>query len=323
MTVNQPARWLTLLAYAAIYIIWGSSYLGIHFAIQTIPPFLMTGARFLLGALILIGWAKLRGAPWLTRSQWKTAIISGFLLFVVNNGAIVWAEGHGIPSGVAAVLVATVPLWMVLLTWLRPGGTYPGGLVIAGLVIGFVGILLLASPGQTSLNMVGVGAVLLASLAWAYGSLYAKTAAQPESATLGTGAQLLAGGLVQLAISAATGEFARFDPAQVSTTSLVAMLYLAVVSSVIAYSAFVWLMRVSDPAKVSTYAYVNPVVAVFLGWLLASEPLTARTVGATAVIILAVVMINGYRGKGRKGVPRLRTAEIAEIAEIEAVEATP
>lgn len=307
-----------LLAYAAIYFIWGSSYLGIHFAIQTLPPFLMTASRFLLSAFVLIIWAKLRGAPWLTRAQWKTAIISGILLFVVNNGGIVWAEGHGIPSGVAAVLVATVPLWMVLLTWLKPGGTYPGGVVIVGIVIGFIGIIMLASPGQTSLNMVGVGVVLLASLAWSYGSLYAKSAPQPESGALGTGAQLLAGGLVQLVISVATGEIGQFNPAQVSVTSLGAMLYLAIVSSVIAYSAFVWLMQVSDPAKVSTYAYVNPVVAVFLGWLLASEPLTPRTVGATAVIVLAVVMINGYRGKGKgKRIPRLR------VAEMEAVEATP
>lgn len=297
-------------AFAAIYLIWGSSYIGIHFAIQTLPPFLMTGLRFASAGVILLGWAFLRRTPLPTRANWRAAAIAGGLLFLINNAAIVWAEGHGVPSGIVAVLIATVPMWMVLLTWLKRGGTYPGGMVIAGLGFGFAGIVLLVSPDKTTLNPLSVAVILIGAFAWAYGSLYAKSAPLPKSAPLSTGMQLLCGGVMQLIVSLFTGELSQFDPALVSATSALATVYLSLVSSIIAYSAFAWLMRVSTPAKVSTYAYVNPVVAVFLGWLLASEPLTPRTLGAAAVIILAVVMINGYRGKT---LPQLRPAEVAEV----------
>jgi drug/metabolite transporter (DMT)-like permease len=313
LTTNRPSRWLTLLAFATVYIVWGTSYIGIRYAIQTIPPFLMTASRFLISGIVLIAWAKLRGVPWPTLIQWRSAAIVGFLLFVVNNGGIVWAEGHGIPSGVAAVLIATVPLWMVLLIWLRPGGSYPGHVVIGGLVLGFVGIILLASPDGASMNLVGVVVVLVAAFAWAYGSLYGKHAPQSQSPTLAIGAQLVCGGAVQLVLSLLTGELPKFDPAQVTAVSVLALLYLGIVSSVIAYSAFVWLMNVSDPAKVSTYAYVNPVVAVALGWVLLGEAVSARTIGATAIIILSVVIINGSKRK-TKGVDAVRLAEI-EVAD--------
>jgi drug/metabolite transporter (DMT)-like permease len=317
VTVNRPSRWLVVLAYAAIYLIWGSSYIGIHFAIQSLPPFLMTATRFLLAGGVVIVWARLRGTPWPTLIQWRTAIFTGFLLFVVNNGGIVWAEAHGLPTGVAAVLVATVPLWMVLLTWLRPGGVFPGTVVLGGLALGFVGIILLASPDHAALNLAGVAMVLVAAFAWAFGSLYAKDAPS-ASPTFSVGAQLLSGGVIQLVISLASGELPRFDVSQVTATSVVAMVYLAIVSSVIAYSAFVWLMKVSDPAKVATYAYVNPVVAVFLGWLLANEPLTPRTLASAGIIIASVVIINVYKGKGRKD-----SADALLAAEIEAAEAVP
>ncbi|MEP7290898.1 MAG: EamA family transporter [Chloroflexota bacterium] len=297
MTENPPSRWLLVAAFAAVYLIWGSSYLGIHFAIQTLPPFLMTGMRFVFAGALLFGWARLRGTPMPTRANWKAALISGGILFVLNNGAIVWAEGHGLPSGIAAVLIATLPMWIVLLTWLRPGGTFPGGIVIAGLIFGFIGILLLFDLQGNTLYLPGVVAVLFGAFAWAYGSLYAKNAPLPKSTALATGMQLLCGGLLQFAIAIPTGELASFDPAQVSTVSWLAMLYLAIVSSIIAYSAFAWLMRVTTPTKVSTYAYVNPVVAVFLGWWLANEPLTPRTLIAAAIIIGSVIMINGYKGK--------------------------
>lgn len=317
MTVNRPSRWLVALAYAAIYLIWGSSYIGIHFAIQSIPPFLMTATRFLLAGGVVIAWAKLRGAPWPTLIQWRTAVFTGFLLFVVNNGGIVWAEAHGVPTGVAAVLIATVPLWMVLLTWLRPGGAFPGTVVLGGLALGFAGIVLLASPDSASLNLEGVAMVLVAAFAWAFGSLYAKDAPS-ASPTLSVGAQLFTGGVIQFALSVFSGELPRFDLGTVTATSVLAMIYLAIVSSVIAYTAFVWLMKVSDPAKVATYAYVNPVVAVFLGWLMVNEPLTPRTLASAGIIIASVVIINVYRGKS-KG----KAADALLAAEIEAAEAVP
>jgi drug/metabolite transporter (DMT)-like permease len=320
VTQNPPSRWLLVAAFAAVYLIWGSSYLGIHFAIQTIPPFLMTGMRFVFSAVLLIGWAKMRGTPAPTRENWKAAIIVGFVLFVLNNGAIVWAEGNGLPTGIAAVLIATVPMWIVLMTWLKPGGTFPGGLVIAGLVSGFIGIILLFEPQGNTLFIPGVIAVLFGAFCWASGSLYAKSAPLPQSTALSTGMQLLCGGLMQFAIAIPAGEFARFDPAQVSTTSWLAMLYLAIVSSIIAYSAFTWLMRVSTPTKVSTYAYVNPVVAVFLGWLIASEPLTPRTLIAAGIIIGSVILINGSKGGTRLN---LRLSKRLRRSEAEAVKVTP
>lgn len=294
-------------AFAAVYIIWGTTYLGIHLAIETIPPFLMTGFRFGLAGVLLFAWARYRGAPMPTRVNWRAAAISGFILFILNNGLLVWAEGPGgVPTGIAAVLIATVPMWIVLLTWLRPGGTYPGGMVITGLVVGFIGIILLSSPGAASGNMVGIAAVLVSAFFWAFGSLYAKNAPLPASTTMATAIQLLCGSVMQLALAFPTGEIANFDVTTISTTSLLAMLYLGIISSIFAYSAYVWLMRVSTPTKVSTYAYVNPVVAVFLGWLLVNEELTPRTLIAAAIIIAAVIMINLSKGKALPNFRRLR-----------------
>jgi len=304
-------------AFALVYTIWGSSYIGIHFAIQTLPPFLMTALRFGLAGVIVVGWAKLRGTPWPTLRQWGYSAVIGFLLFVVNNGGIVWAEGHGIPTGVAAVLIATLPMWMVLLTWLKPGGTYPGHLVIAGMVIGFIGIIVLAHPEQgVPLNLLGVVALLIAAFAWAFGSLYAKSAPLPESPTMSTGMQLLCGGALQLVLSAVTGELPHFNITQVSTTSWLSMLYLAIMSSIIAYSAFVFLMKVSTPARVSTYAYVNPVIAVLLGWQLAGEQITLQTVIATAIIIVGVILINVAKAKSAPS-PRSMEVRVAEAIPVE------
>jgi drug/metabolite transporter (DMT)-like permease len=308
---NKPSRWLVILAFTAVYLIWGSSYLGIHFAIQTLPPFLMTAVRFLLAGSILFAAARLRGASMPTRIHWRSAAIAGFILFLLNNTAIVWAEGHGVPSGIAAVLIATVPMWIVLLTWMKPGGVYPGSMVIAGLALGFVGIILLFGGDTSAVNPVGVVVVLFGAFCWAYGSLYVKNAPLPDSAPLSTGMQLLCGGVFQLAMSFITGDAGTLNLAQVSATSVVAMIYLTIVSSIIAFSAFVWLVRVSPPTKVATYAYVNPVVAVFLGALLAHEPLTRDTVIAAAIIIASVVIINGYGYKG-KSLPRLRAAKVVE-----------
>lgn len=310
---NKPSRWLLIAAFAAIYLIWGSSYIGIHFAIQSLPPFLMTGIRFLLSGGVLIAWALLRGAPLPTRINWRAAAITGFLLFMLNNGGIVWAEANGAPTGIVAVLIATVPMWIVVLTWLKPGGTFPGSMVIGGLVFGFLGIILLFDPAGAAVNPIWIAVVLGAAFCWAFGSLYARSAPLPQSATLSTGMQLFAGGVFQMIASILTGDLASFDPTNVSAVSILAVVYLAIMSSVLAYSAFVWLMRVSTPTRVATYAYVNPVVAVLLGWLLANEPLTPRTIVAAAIIIASVIMINGSKGRSLPRL-RLRSARIAKVA---------
>ncbi len=295
---NKPSRWLVVLAFAAIYFIWGSAYVGIHFAIETLPPLFMTGVRFLVAGGVLIVWARLRGAPAPKLIEWRSALIIGFLLFMVQNGSIVWAVGHGVPSGIVAVLTASIPLFMVLLAWSRPGGSFPGLTVIGGVLLGLFGIILLVSPsGTTSLNLVGVGAVLIGSFCWAYGSLYSKRAPLPKSINLSTGMQLFCGGVFQMIASILTGDAATLNPAGVSALSVMAVVYLGLISSVIGFSAYTWLLRVESPARVSTYAYVNPVVAVSLGWLLASEPVTLRTMIASAIIITSVVIINSSNNR--------------------------
>ncbi len=225
---NPPAGWLCwrLLRFTSF---GDHAYIGIHFAIETLPPLFMTGVRFLIAGGALIVWARLRGAPAPTWIEWRSALIIGFLLFMIQNGSIVWAVGHGVPSGIVAVLTASIPLFMVLLAWGRPGGSYPGMTVIGGVLLGLFGIILLVSPsGTTSLNLVGVGAVMFGSFCWAYGSLYSKRAPLPKSVNLSTGMQLFAGGVFQMLASILTGDAATLNPANVSLLSLGAVLYLAI-----------------------------------------------------------------------------------------------
>lgn len=315
---KQPARWLIIAAFAAIYLIWGSSYIVIHFAVETIPPFVMMGGRFLAAgvALFLIGLRSAGKFP--NRAYWRSAIISGFFMFVLNAGAIAYGEAElDMPSGVVAVLLATMPIWMVLINWLRPGGTPPTTMVVAGIAVGFVGIILLSAPeqGTMALQPLGVVLILAAAAFWAIGSMYARNAPTPDSAPLSTGMQLLCGGGGLFLVGVLSGELVAFDPAQVSTRSLLAMIYLGVFNSFIGFSAFVWLMRVSNPARVATYAYVNPVIAVILGALLANEPLTPRSVIAGVIILLSVFLITAQR------VPFVHRFRVAKSADVTAIPA--
>jgi len=282
-------------AFAAVYVIWGSTYLAIRLAVETLPPLLMASARFVIAGVLVLLWARLRdGAAWPTRVEWRVGLISGALLLLGGNGGVSWAEQH-VPSGIAALLVAVVPLWMVLLDWLRPGGTRPGAAVFAGIGLGLVGLVLLVGPDSirsgSGMDAVGAIVLILASLAWAAGSLYQKLAPRASSTMVGTGTQMLAGGLALLAAAVVAGEPARLDLARASTTSLVAFLYLLTFGSLIGFTAYVYLLAHTTAAKASTYAYVNPVVAVLLGWAVGHEPVTSRTVLAAAVILGGVATI--------------------------------
>jgi drug/metabolite transporter (DMT)-like permease len=291
---NPPTRAAILAAFAAIYIIWGSTYLAILFAIETLPPFLMAAARFLVAGGLLVGWSALRAPRRPTRAEWKAAFVVGGLLLLGGNGAVVWAEQH-VASGVVALLVAVTPAWMVLLHWLWQGSKRPGARTVAGLVLGFGGMALLIGPaalaGAGSLHLGGVLVVMFGSLSWATGSIYSRRAPLPPGALYGTGMQMLAGGVLLLIAGTATGEFVRLDVAAVSTRSLAALLYLTVVGAIVGYSAYVWLLQHVAPGRVATYAYVNPIVAVLLGWSLAGETFSPRMAVAAAVIIAGVAMI--------------------------------
>jgi drug/metabolite transporter (DMT)-like permease len=288
------------LALGAVYVIWGSTYLAIRFAIETIPPFLMAGARYLTAGGLLYGWSRLRGAPRPDRVHWRSAVIVGALLLLLGNGGVVWAEQR-VSSGLVALLISTEPLWIVLFVWLRSRNerrsARPDFRTVAGLALGFIGLVILIKPGSSSgIHLAIAAVVLVASVSWAWGSLYGQRAALPSSPLLSTGMQMLCGGGLLFLAGLLTGEPARFALAQVSTRSLLALAYLTLFGAVVAFTAYVWLLRVASPVLVSTYAYVNPVVAVFLGWAVAGEPITKGTLIAAAVILTGVALISSAQG---------------------------
>ena len=305
---KAPSRLQVMVALGAVYVIWGSTYLAIRFAIETVPPFLMAGARYLTAGTLLYAWSRLRGAPRPSPVHWRSAYLLGALLLLGGNGGVVWAEQH-VSSGLVALLVSTEPLWIVLLVWLRSRQERPGPRVIAGLVLGFAGLVILVKPGsQGGISLIGAGVVLVASMSWAYGSLFGERAKLPASPLLSTGMQMLAGGSLLMAAGLLTGEPAQLALAQVSTRSLLALAYLIVFGAVVAFTAYVWLLKVASPVLVSTYAYVNPLVAVGLGWALAGEPITRGTLVAAAVILTGVALISTAR---KKPVPEKGKEEIA------------
>ena len=297
-TTGAPSTWQVAAALAAVYSVWGSTYLAIHFAVETMPPFLMAGVRFIIAGGILFVWMRMRGTPAPTRIQWRAAAIVGALLLLGGNGVLAWAE-QTVPSGLAALMIATVPVWMVLLDWFRGDRVRPTLGVSLGLVLGLVGIALLVGPGALTggspINTFGLIALVFASLSWATGSFYARRAPLPTTSLLATGMEMLVGGGLLLIAGILTGELGQLRLDHVSMESLVAFGYLIVFGSWVGFTAYTWLIRETPPALSSTYAYVNPVVAVFLGWALGGEALTTRTLLAASIIIAAVVLITIQR----------------------------
>ena len=301
---RPPAMWLVLAAFAAVYVIWGSTYLAIRFAVDTLPPFLMAGSRFFVAGAILFAWTCWQRLPWPRWVEWRDAAIAGTLMLLGGNGGVTWAEKHGIPSSVAALMVAIVPLWIVLLEWRGGRISRPSVKVFAGLALGFVGVALLVLNGRgydgRALNLAGLLALLLSTVTWAYGSLFSRRAAKPRSALQAISLQMLTGGAIMVLAGAGLGEFSGLDPATFTAASVWAWLYLMIAGALIGFTAYSWLLQVCAPAKVSTYAFVNPVIAVALGCTLGNEPFSLRLVFATALIAFAVLLI--IRG-GTKPVP--------------------
>ena len=291
-TRTDVQRSRIIFAFAIVYLIWGSTYLAILFAIATLPPLLMIGSRFLIAGIILYAVVRARGAARPTRENWMHASLIGVMLLACGTGVVVWAEER-VPSGIAALLVSVVPLWMVLIDWLRPRGVRPSRWVIAGVIVGLAGLWILADPlaERGNRNLFVEAFLMVAAFSWAAGSVYSKHAPLPHSKFLTTAIEMLAGGAVLITIGLLTGELSNFHPSAVSTRSWLALLYLIVFGSLVAFSAYVWLLQAVSPALVSTYAFVNPVVAVFLGWAFASEPVTGRTLVAAAIIIGGVALI--------------------------------
>lgn len=306
--------WLVVTAFALVYVIWGSTYLGIRYAIESIPPLLMAGTRFLAAGLVLFLFARLRSDRSPSRLEWRDASIAGGLMLMIGNGGVTWAE-QAIPSGVAALLVALTPLWMVLFDWLRPGGTRPRALVLAGLAVGLAGVgLLTRGDGRNSgvAYTWGVATVVAASIGWASGSIFNRQARKPSSPLLGVGMQMIAGGGLLLALAAARGELAQFSFERLTSVSLWAWLYLTVAGSLIAYTAYIWLLHSSTPARVATYAYVNPFIAVLLGCTIGAEPFSNGVLVAGIMIIAAVVLV--LRGGAQESPTTQCPAACEEIA---------
>lgn len=296
---RQAPTLLVLAAFAMIYVVWGSTYLAIRFAIETLPPFFMTGLRFLAAGVLLFAGARLRDRSPITWRNWLAAARVGILMFVGGVGLVTWSV-QWVASGLAALLVATVPLWIVLLDWAVFRGARPTGAVMISLVIGLAGVYILIGPAALSgepIDPVGAGTVLLACLFWSLGSLHSRKASLPSSAFLSASMELIVAGIAFFLITWSTGEWHRVDPAVVSMKSVMALLYLTLFGSILTVTSYVWLLRVVSASKVATYAYVNPVVAILLGATLAGEPVSARVVFSAAMIIAAVALITLGRSR--------------------------
>ena len=294
-------------AFAAIYLIWGTTYLAIRYGVATIPPYLMTGTRCLVAGGALFAWSARRGDARPTARAWAAALAVGTLLFVAGQGLLAWAETR-VASGPAALLIATVPRWMVLLAWARPGGAAPSARVWAGIVVGLAAVLLLfgVGPGGEHLassggsgaggadaggtDTVGAAAILLAALAWAVGSTWARGTALPASRTQSAGMQLLMAGAVMIVLSIVLGEAGGFSLAAVTMRSWLALAYLIVFGSIVAFSAYLWLLDHDTPARVGSHAYVNPVIAVFVAALAGDGVISGRTLLAAAAVVAAVTL---------------------------------
>jgi len=302
---SGPTRGRVALAFAAVYVLWGSTYLAIRFGVETIPPFLMAGTRHLVAGLLLYIWMRSRGTPRPSATHWRSAAIIGGLMLLGGNGLVTWAEQR-VPSGLAALIVASVPIWMAVLEGFEKRAR-PGGAVIAGLLLGLAGIALLVAPGRFAGNghvdPIGALALLTAALCWSVGSLYSRRVPLPASTFTATAMEMIAGGTWLWVAGLLFGEGSRLHLSAISMRSAVSLVYLIFFGSLIGFTAYVWLLKATTAARVSTYAYVNPIVAVILGTLFAGEVITARVAIAALVIVGSVALIITSRSKPARSAP--------------------
>lgn len=306
MSETLPPRSAVAMALGAIYLVWGSTYMAIRVAVESMPPFVMAAGRFLLSGTLLYLFLLLRGVPKTTTRQWLDNSIIGTLLLLGGNGLVAWAEQF-IPSGIAALLIGAGPFFIVLTDWAWPGGERPTKLTVGALFLGLIGVAWLAAPweqtAESSLHPGGILAIMSACVFWAIGSIYSRHAKSGARPVMAAAQQMLGGGTALALVSLLTGDFARLHLASITPRSWLAFSYLVTVGSLVGFMTFVWLMKNVKPALAATYAYVNPIVAVFLGWWLLDESLNSRTFVSTVIIITSVVIITGQKNRTQLTVP--------------------
>ncbi|OKP96137.1 multidrug transporter [Paenibacillus sp. P46E] len=273
-------------------------------AIETMPPFLMAGIRFFTAGAVLYVISRLSGVKRPVGREWRSSAIVGALLLLGGNGLVAWSEQR-VSSSIASLIIAAVPVWMMLFGWFGRSGKRPNTGVIAGIVLGLLGIAVLVfQPGQgdtgTATDLTGIITLLIASLSWAAGSMYSRSARIPDSPLMSTAAQMLTGGVLLIAFSYVTGDWSKLEVSTISLRSYAAFGYLVAFGSIIGYTAYIWLLKNADASLASTYAFVNPVVAVILGWAMVGEQLTANTLAAAVIIIAAVVLVTLFRSRPQK-----------------------
>ena len=299
---KKSTKTLVIAAFAAIYIIWGSTYLGILFAIQTIPPFFMAGTRFLVAGLFLLGFALWKGEKIPDISAIIKISFSGLLMLFIGNGAVTWVEQH-LPSGLVAIIVATVPLWFVILDKREWKFYFSNYQIILGLLIGFAGVILLFAGKaagdlfSSKIKFISLLVLIAGCIAWTIGTLYTKHSTIKASTTMKVAFQMISSGVLFFPLGFLVKEYNHFSLGAVSMQSTLALAYLIVMGSIVGYMAYMWLLSVKPASLVGTYAYVNPVVAVFLGWLIAGEKISIPQTIGLGVIIVGLVIVNISRGK--------------------------
>lgn len=314
--IAKRNRTRILVAFAAVYVLWGSTYLFIKYAIETIPPFLLGASRFLVAGLVLYLIARWRGAPKPTAHDWRSAAITGVLMLGMGNGAVMWAE-RTVPSGVVALIVSTVPIWIVLMDWLRPRGVRPRVPVFLGLALGLAGMVILIGPkaiiGEGHVDEVGTLILLVGSLGWALGSILTRRFKRAGSPVVFSALQMIAAAGAMAVTAVVLSEWRSFSVSDISLRSALSVAYLVVAGSIVGYTAYIYLLGAVSAAKAATYAYVNPIIAVLLGWAFANESIGARTLIAAGVILggVAILTLNqsGHAPTGEFPVPKQPEAE--------------
>jgi drug/metabolite transporter (DMT)-like permease len=296
---HRPA-WKTLLAFAIIYFVWGSTFLAIRIGVHEVPPLLFAAARFLTAGLVLFGWMIARGERSPTRRQWMSILLLALLIFLIDYGLLFWAEQR-VPSGVAAVMMATIPVFIALSEILFLGTQRLTVRLALALLIGIGGVAVLMSHslslGGAPVDRPGAVAIIIGSFTWSIATVLARRLPLPPSKVMSSGAQMLAGGIMLTVTAAVLGEFRNFHPSAVSRGAWFSLLYLIIAGSIIGFTAYVWLIHHESPTKVGTYAYVNPVVAVLLGYLFGGEEIGLRTVLGTMFVLISVIVITTTRAK--------------------------